>query len=140
MNIPDKEFSILERSCDLLELRLEDQFRDLAGGKISTLDRDGGCQAEDLVRMMDASISRLQMDRNTEIKSAGSNSKIESNVALIQARCRRLLALIERNAKRCHGMQAAADAALRSLRSGGRFLRCMRAYDDRQPRFVDSRH
>ncbi len=140
MDIPDRDFDPLAKSCDLLEHRLEQQFKDLESGKITTLDQEGGCQTDDLVRVIEASVSRLLMNRRAARRSSDTERKREPSVALIQARCRRLLALIERNAGRCRAAQADADAALTSIRTGGRFLQCMRVYDHRQPRFVDACH
>ncbi len=137
MEIPDREVRTLESSYDLLELRLEAQFKELEHGKTSTLEQAGGCPAEDLVRAMEASISRLLENRHTGLCS-GAGSKTESQVALMRAKCVRLLALIERNARHCRRMQAEAEATLKSLRTGGRFLQSMRAYDHCRPRFVDA--
>jgi hypothetical protein len=141
MHSIDLELQCLEELYDKLEIQLEEQYQDLKTHRLPGPDgeRQAGAlnqQTVEAEKRIACVMQELEADPET---LASCRSRVASRTALLRARARRLIDLIERNAAGFSQMRSAAQESLRKLHVGGQFLRSVRGYREVQPKFIDAR-
>jgi hypothetical protein len=137
----DLELQHLEELYDKLEIQLEKQYQDLKARRLPGPDEER--QAATLGQQTIAAEKRIacfMRDLEADPETfASCRSKVASRAALLRARARHVLALIERNAAGLGQLRSAARESLRQLHVGGQFLQSVRGYREVRPKFIDAR-
>jgi chromosome segregation ATPase len=136
----DLELDHLEELYDKLETQLEGQYQDLKTHRVPTPDekRQAGTLNQQTIEA-EKCLARFMHDLEADPQTLASwRSDAASRVALLQARARRLIALIERNSAGLNQLRSAARESLQKLRAGGRFLQSVRGHRGGRPKFIDA--
>jgi hypothetical protein len=137
----DLELQCLEELYDKLGIQLEKQYQDLKAHRLPGPDeqRQAGTLDQQTIEA-EKRIARVMQELEADPETfASCRSRVASRAALLRARARHLIDLIERNAAGFSQMRSAAQESLRKLHVGGQFLQSMRGYKEVQPKFIDAR-